>query len=181
MKRIAWDARREATEMLIEQMRAEAEKKSKENPILRELDRLVTLKEQQLVMAKTAHESGRVTSRDVAEAEANVAEARIKLLEQQQKQVDPGLSSQISTLNVRLANGMIEMVEARTIQGELEKQLARDNEQLVKKLHGNTENEIAQIRLDFSKRRLTNSFRELDELEAQSSEPVSLKVFPWVD
>lgn len=181
LDRIAWEARREATVEQIERMRAKAERASNEDPVLQELERLVDLKEQQFAIIVKNLESGLAKQDVVTEAEANVAEARIRLLEQRQKQFDPGLASQISTLNVRLAEGVIEMVEARKMESELKDRLSLARTLLSEKVHGSTANEIAQIRLDVGKRRLAEAIRELSELESLSNEPAEVKVVPWVE
>lgn len=181
MNRLAWEARREAIENQVAELRGAADDAPKQNSVLRELARLEELKKEQLAIIQKNHEAGEAMTATVVRAQADVAEARIKYLQEWRSQIDPGLSNRISSLNARLADGMIELAEERRMQGELENQLDITEKQLNLMLHGSTEKEIAQIRLGFAKQMLSQLFGELYALKAESLEPATVTVIPWLE
>jgi chromosome segregation ATPase len=118
-------ARREAVEERIDQVRKEIEAAShQEGGIIKELERLVEIRDDQLKKMKALNAAGRVvTGGEVQEAEAAVAKARIDLLSAKRDATESANGPALRELNNELSRLVIQAAENSGQQKRVKEQI----------------------------------------------------------
>jgi hypothetical protein len=114
-------ARREAVERRIDELRKKAEATSSADPILKELETLVDIRERARTGLRQANQvqAGAVTEAQLAEADAQLAQARVDLLKTRRDTEEQAGGGALRELNNELSQLMVQAAEIQGQQKEL--------------------------------------------------------------
>jgi chromosome segregation ATPase len=124
------DAGRKALQEQIAAIRDEAGKRLGDDPVTRELQRLVALGEDRLARVQQSAAAGRASAGDVAEAQKNLAQVRIDLARRQEELRRQTSGGQLEEFVRELRHGAVERAQKAAQLGTVRRQL----EQVQKRL-----------------------------------------------
>jgi len=146
-------ARREAVERRIDQLRKEAEASSEADPILKELETLVDIREQQLALVQARNKAGHETAAPLRSAEGELAEARITLLTARRDAEERAGGAALRELNNELSKLMVQAAEIEGRQKELKSMIDLFRAELRKSVQAHAEAERLQQELETVRQR----------------------------
>ncbi len=165
VRMVGLEARRLAIEQRIDELRKQASEAAVDDPVTAELRKIVDIREQRLVRLQSLSESGTsgVTTADVLEGEAQLADARINLLTAEQKattraegEVLRELNNELSMLIVQAAEFEATIKTTNEIADDLRAKASADRWSQIDLLRGHVER---------AKRRLIEAEQALDAQE----------------
>jgi hypothetical protein len=130
---IGKEARQAALAATIERLAKAAAERASGDPVAAELQKVVDAREQAVKMNQAAHEAASVSAREVADAEAVLAEARARLLERRDAVARASGGELLEALNRELATLSIDAAESQAKLAALDALLAKyvDAEELL--------------------------------------------------
>lgn len=172
LKMIGLQARREAIELRIDELRKVAEETAVSDPVITELQSAVAAREKILEYRKTMERNGRSggTASDVGEAEAALADARIQLLRAQREAVDHAQGDALLQLNNELSMLIIQSAELEATLKATEELAAELRAQASAERW--SEMDLLRGRLDLAKSRLQAAEQAVFERENQPLPPL---------
>lgn len=113
LDRISIDARRQAIETRIDELRKAADADAKEDPVLTELQRIVEIRDDQLAKLRALYDVGNELAGGVElnEAKASLAQARIELLKAERASMDQSSGALLQEFNNELSKLFVEDAE----------------------------------------------------------------------
>lgn len=117
-------ARREAIERRIDEVRKVADESAAKDPVLAELEKLVEIRRRQLDAVQANHAVGRETASKVAEAEGELASSLVELARATNESAERASGGALRELNNELSKLLIETAEVEAQLKELEQILA---------------------------------------------------------
>jgi hypothetical protein len=146
-------ARRAAVEGRIDQLREEAEASSSDDPILKELEKLVDIREQQVATVQALNNVGREADASLRRAEGELAEARIALLTARRDAEERAGGGALRELNHELSRLMVQAAEIGGRQKELVTMIENFRTELHKSVQAHAEAERLQQELETVRQR----------------------------
>lgn len=111
LEQIGVQARRNAIERRIDELRKLGDQGAADDPVVGELQKILAVREQQLARTRELREAHTISASDVQNAEAEFAEARIQLLKAQREATDRASGAALQQLNDELSTLMIQAAE----------------------------------------------------------------------
>jgi chromosome segregation ATPase len=130
LERVSLDARREAIESRIDELRKQGEGAAESDPVLTELSRITEIRQQQLERTRAQHEQARVvTISEVQVAETALAEAKIDLLRAKRETSEQSSGPLLRGLNDELSKLFVQDAEVQARIKSLEELATKLREQ----------------------------------------------------
>jgi len=124
LERVGVAARREAIEERIDDLRKIDAESAKDDPVIAELRKLVDIREEQLANVNALHEAGQMaaSARDMRDAQAEVAHARIEMLRAERVAGEAANGPLLRELNNELSKLIIRDAELQAMRDAVEEQ-----------------------------------------------------------
>ncbi|MBN1852111.1 MAG: hypothetical protein JW829_05275 [Pirellulales bacterium] len=175
---ISLEARHEATEKRIDELRKQHASQTANDAISQQLRQILTIREQALERAMELHRAASVSATEVAAAQEALARAKVELIQAEEEQALSGVN-QIQTLNELLADTGINLAEKRAALKATREQIDGLRDELASQLRA--EMELGRIKQQMSL--LQNRIQLLDkrqlELERTGESVVPFSIMPW--
>jgi len=165
MEMAGMEARRQAIEEQIARTRDEADRKLAQDTVTRELQRLVEMNAERLSSVRKQLDAGRLPESELAQAEENLARARIELAKRQEELTKDAGGGRLDSLNSELSQMAIQTAEQRARLEVLRTQLDETQRRLARA-----------SAFDPQTARLRTAQRALDIAERQISELTNRRV-----
>ena len=114
----------------VDKMNAEAAKKAADDPVAKELETIVTVKQKKLEMLQGAYKTGQVSSSEMADAEAAAAEARVQLLERRESVAHAAGGDALADFQKQLVTVQVSLAQDKARLDAIDKQSAVLNKAL---------------------------------------------------
>jgi hypothetical protein len=164
LRRIGADARREAIEKLVDQLRATVDKRRGADPLLEEFRRIVKIRQQRVEVLKAMHDQGgAITMAELQQGEAELAMANVELLKAERSVGDDGTSAMLGELNNQLSQLSVESAE-------LEAQLEASQKMLSELNQGIAEGTQFEAEAAGLEQHAARARQQLSEIEARLAE-----------
>ncbi len=124
------EARQEAIEKQIVQIKDQVEAKIQPDPVIDELQKLIAMHTEQLALAEKLYETGRSAGKEISEIKEKLARARIDLAKRRQQLSLSAGGDRMQKYNAELADITIELAERTAALNILKEQLGRTENQL---------------------------------------------------
>lgn len=169
LDRVSVEARREAIEERIDELRKNADVAAESDPMIAELLKIQEIRERQLEAARTLNATGRSANSELAQAEADMAHARIEFLKAQRAAAEQASGGVLRELNNELSNLIVRAaeIEARTQALDESAEILADQTSV----RTTARREALQQKLKLLQQRLAQVEIDQAELESQDNEP----------
>jgi len=154
----------EATTKRIAEIEAKTKEQLENDPVTKELQRILTLQLQHLENIQKLIEQGRVSSTELADAEEKLARARIELAKRQEQISKTAGSDRLDRLNAELANLSVKKAQYEAYFSHCGRQLD-EAEQLLAKADTY---ELLSLKADIAKQNLEESLVWRDRMERRN-------------
>lgn len=176
LQRVGVEARRQAIETQIDELRSKAGENAVSDKIVAELQSIVAVRETQLKLAKGLHDAGRTIDLELAHAEAALAEAKIEAMRAAQMADEKRHGGALKELNDELMRLVVQVAETKAQGTGLEEIVSKLKEQLGDSVKTEAEMASLQQRLNAILNRRGEVEEKLREKTREAAMPAGAEV-----
>lgn len=180
LSRISVEARREAIERRIDELRATASESKEDDPLIKEYRKIVDIREKQLEASRALHDENTISANELQQAEAEMAKARVELIKAVRSAEEQSAGPILRELNNELSRLVVQSAEVEAQLKMVEGMIGELGEQVAASRRAEAETHGIQQRLNAARQRLgqvEESFSNVEQ-NAASQPDAELTLHP---